>query len=323
MNNCSCFYRSGHEYDDSLVQFTEEALLVLKHLLLNAADAADDTAAIGALYLMYAVYFKQPTRQYCKFRCTQPEWQRIHRFYTALSEPHHQQARLILWKLIGADAFRFVECEKECGFETYLLAGQQQSVRRGVSIEASITGELRSLRCGAGGGCDTGLVPALQLLQAGYNEMKGHLNGGAMLTPTNVMDGIVASMANIERIFDLKRTAERAESDGDEAALEKLVDYSIGERRQRLKAGFAVLPAVTGAPVRATVEPNELTVRQEKAKRVYMRRRERALKQNEADMADVRRVDEAEEAELLISCKREREQDVTVKGMYIYLLVPI
>lgn len=359
-----CSTPSGHDLDASLVQFTGDALLVAKHLLLDAAADHPTTAdAVGALYLMYAIYFKQPTQRYCKIRCTQPEWRRVRDLHTALlaAQPLYDQARLILWKLIRADAFRFVECEAECGFETYLLsADRQPGARRFASIDHSIGAELKSLRSADGAG---GLVPALQLLQAGYNEMKGHLDGGgggggdALLQPTTAMDAIVAGIANIEQIFDIesaeakrervllqRREPTAADDCADATGLDRLVEYSIGERRQRLKAGAGAAVATPAAAAaagparaqpapdllqlrhpeqakrvytrnrdrdrdRAAPEPNELQVRQEKAKRVYMRRRERALQLNEANMADVRRVDEQEEQELLIGCMRSHEEN--------------
>lgn len=85
-----------------MAQFLEDAFIVLKRALLNAPS---DFEKIGALYLMYAMYFKQPPKQYCKFRMTIDEWTKMNQFYNEVCI-FHSQANLIFWKLLQNDAFR-------------------------------------------------------------------------------------------------------------------------------------------------------------------------------------------------------------------------
>lgn len=319
---------SGHENDNSLVQFTEDALIVLKHLFLKSCAENNpnyETDRFGALYLMYAMYFKQPTQQYCKFRCTQPEWAVFRQFFEGLETPRHDQARLIFWTLVRADAFRYVEHEYECGFELFMQKSELRQATTGDlvfrNIHNTVAAELHALRHPV-----TGIVPALQLLQAGYNEMKDHLDDAASMLPaTAVMEDIVAGLENIEKIFkiesvEVKRArllAERRQQ-VDEArsntktlateALEELT--SIGDRRKELKgrARAEARPVKCYGGYDRSANRREMEeLKRSQEKRVHWERRERAIKLNEQNMEDVRVVDRQEEEELLISSQQERE----------------
>lgn len=93
---------SGYMCLSELVQFLEDAFIVLKRALLNATSHPEK---IGALYLMYTMYFKQPPKQYCKFRMTMSDWTKMNQFYNEVCI-FHRQASLIFWKLLQNDAFR-------------------------------------------------------------------------------------------------------------------------------------------------------------------------------------------------------------------------
>lgn len=103
-NSCNSvsIFRSGYMCISEMVQFLEDAFIVLKRALLNGTSHFEK---IGALYLMYAMYFKQPPKQYCKFRVTMSEWIKMNQFYNEVCI-FHDQASLIFWKLLQRDAFR-------------------------------------------------------------------------------------------------------------------------------------------------------------------------------------------------------------------------
>lgn len=95
---------SGYSSDHELVQFIEYAMIVVKHEFLKATTVTDK---IGCIYLMYILFFKQPTKQYCKFRFTLEEWVELDSFYkTRVAGKQYDQVRLIFWKLLQAHAFR-------------------------------------------------------------------------------------------------------------------------------------------------------------------------------------------------------------------------
>lgn len=88
-----------------MVQFLEDAFIVLKHALLNATVLLEK---IGALYLMYTMYFKQPPKEYCKFRMTMSDWSKVNQIYSEVFI-FHPQANLAFYKLLQRDAFRSVQ----------------------------------------------------------------------------------------------------------------------------------------------------------------------------------------------------------------------
>lgn len=95
---------SGYSTDHELVQFIEDAMIVVKHAFLKSTAINDK---ICCMYLMYALFFKQPTKQYCKLRLTVEEWVHLDNFYNEL-EPGkwYDQVRLVFWKLLQSNAIR-------------------------------------------------------------------------------------------------------------------------------------------------------------------------------------------------------------------------
>lgn len=100
---------SGHSSDEHLVQFTETAVNIVKKIFVNSTSALEQ---IGSFYLIYAFYFKQPTRQFCKLRLTMDEASVLLQFYDNLPADY-DQVRLCYWKLVQADAFRFEKKNNE------------------------------------------------------------------------------------------------------------------------------------------------------------------------------------------------------------------
>lgn len=76
-------------------------MITVKHMLL---DSKDTEHKLGCFYLMYALYFKQPTKEYIKFRFTVEEWKIMNDIYDEFKACN--QARLIFWKLLESDAIR-------------------------------------------------------------------------------------------------------------------------------------------------------------------------------------------------------------------------
>lgn len=111
---------SGHSTDDVLVQFIEDALNIVKKIFVKSKDQLEQ---VGSFYLLYALYFKQPTRQFCKLRFTMDETTVLLHFYETLSDGC-DQVRLIFWKLVQADAFRFVHIYMYRQFKKALISLQ-------------------------------------------------------------------------------------------------------------------------------------------------------------------------------------------------------
>lgn len=158
---------------------------------------------IGALYLMYAMYFKQPTKEFCKFRFTTNEWDEMRAFYNAIySNINYIQARMVFWRMWKANAFWFVEYDKEFGLEPMFSEPNRIdcAVMNFQSSQPQLLNATSMLKDPA-----MGLVTAMDILQAGYNEMKEHLaksnkNCGG-LKPSSIVEGITTTLTNIEDIF--------------------------------------------------------------------------------------------------------------------------
>lgn len=127
---------------------------------------------IGALYLMYAMYFKQPTKEYCKYRFTLTDWNEITKFYNQIHvEANFIQARMIFWRLWKANAFRFVESDMEYGLEsTMTVNNRNEKLANFQKVTPHIIDTVATIKDGS-----TGLLTSMDIIQAGYNEMKEHL----------------------------------------------------------------------------------------------------------------------------------------------------
>lgn len=154
---------------------------------------------------MYAMYFKQPTKDFCKFRFTLNDWNKMKNFYDAISlEPKYLQARAIFWRLWQGNAFRFVECDLEHYPETmqfHRLGSDRPSDFQ--KINSTIIGSVKELQNES-----KGLLTAIETLQVGYNEMKDHfaanLNECGNLQSIDVIGGINIQMKQIQKLFQNK-----------------------------------------------------------------------------------------------------------------------
>lgn len=149
------------------------------------------------------MYFKQPTKDFCKFRFSLGDWKKMKAFYDTIStEPKYLQGRAIFWRLWQANAFRFVECDTEQCFESL------QSSRFGndatnnyQKINTTILPTINGLRDES-----KGLLTAIETLQVGYNEMKEHFakttTDMANLKNTNIVGDIVPRIEKIQKLFE-------------------------------------------------------------------------------------------------------------------------
>lgn len=160
---------SGHTFHHELVQYIENCFLTLKKLFIASHTIAE---RVACLYLMYAMYFKQPTKDFGKFRFTLTDWTTMKAFYDEINDNGHEflQARMIFWHLWQANAFRFVECDLDLESiqnKTQFSAKMFNFRKVNPIIESEVAG-LRDE--------SKGLMSAIDILQAGYNEMKEHLS---------------------------------------------------------------------------------------------------------------------------------------------------
>lgn len=160
---------------------------------------------VATLYLMYAMYFKQPANNFCRFRFTQSDWQKMKQFYDSICvDAKYLQARTIFWRLWQHNAFRFVDCDREQYPETMQFHRlQNDGLDNFEKINTTIIGRLDELQ-----NEDTGLMSAIGTIQMGYNEMKEHFANTQRdcteLQNVDVIGDIGSHMKKIRKLFESK-----------------------------------------------------------------------------------------------------------------------
>lgn len=151
---------------------------------------------------MYAMYFKQPTKDFGKFRFTMADWTTMKTFYDEINVDGNEflQPRMIFWHLWQANAFRFVECD----LDLESIQNKMQFTAKMFNfrkINPIIDSEVAALRDES-----KGLMCAIDILQAGYNEMKEHLSATVAdcsgLTATKISTEIAEHVNEIQANFD-------------------------------------------------------------------------------------------------------------------------
>lgn len=143
-----------------------------------------------------------------------------------------------------------MECEHEYGFERWLNRDGIQDVANNASIIRvghELVNHIGTLK--------DGIIPAMQMLEAGYNEMKEHLDTSRrrdLLPATNIMKKVNEGIGKIEQLFLASKQNNRkllhdtldvpddgnTPTDGDEdweTRYEAQDLPNIGERRSLLK----------------------------------------------------------------------------------------
>lgn len=126
---------------------------------------------IGCLYLLYAIYFKQPTERYVKIETNLNTWKTIKSFIDSLPiTPDMDEPRYIFWRLLQGGAFRFTALNYCVGLEDFVDydklndKGNENFWRKNNSKE--LGQQLQDFPA------IQRILPALTVLEDGYNEMK-------------------------------------------------------------------------------------------------------------------------------------------------------
>jgi hypothetical protein len=87
--------------DYELIAFLDDCFTIIKDIFCTTVQELDKVAAF---YMMYAMYFKQPTREFVKLRFTYEQWLNYREFVK--EQERNYQINLVFWKLFTADAYR-------------------------------------------------------------------------------------------------------------------------------------------------------------------------------------------------------------------------
>jgi len=109
----------GRESFRELYEFTEDMFDIVKQYALKARKKVDNPEGIrfAALYLLYALYFKQPCRPKVKIRLTLEEFDEMVEFMEETKDCYHYDVVYAWAKLFSEAAFHYVAAPGQLGLE--------------------------------------------------------------------------------------------------------------------------------------------------------------------------------------------------------------
>lgn len=172
-----------------------------------AAQKHNVLCRIGGIYLLYAIYFKQPTKQYIKIQLSLQTWKDLCEFieflkaseYAASDEVHY-----IFWCLYKSDAYRFCAADHHYGLEGLLdydcLFEENGGSDNEIPCQLSIKHKLPDLDA-----IDKKLADCIAL-EDNYNKLKSTLVKkknimSQSLPSTNIFREIDTVFRNIKKII--------------------------------------------------------------------------------------------------------------------------
>ncbi|XP_065091205.1 snRNA-activating protein complex subunit 1-like isoform X1 [Ochlerotatus camptorhynchus] len=240
MNFQFVFY--GRNTDVDMVAFVAEALTIVKQIFLSSKNPLEK---IGAFYLLYTLYFKQPTERFCKIRVTLVDWREFKRFIQRPApEQYSLEIAAIFWKMFIGDAFRFVQDELEYGYDSFFGKGTQMGrfddkSREAFKIVKEAENDFLAMKA------STGLFTALDALEMGYNEMKESLDetepttgsSGDKIPQSNLMQSLHKDLDALISILNTSNEAQAGDDDASDALLAAEFQSSdnIGAKRSSLR----------------------------------------------------------------------------------------
>ncbi|XP_016952523.1 uncharacterized protein LOC108026217 [Drosophila biarmipes] len=216
---------TGQSSHTEVIATTLAALHVAKRLSCSRRTTGDVFAAtraqrIGGLFLLYVIYYKQPTHNFVKIEVSPRTWQELTDYVLQLRKESSerkdtQQVAYMLWRLVQEQAFRFTALDYCQGLDNLvdydrleITAGakrQKQSAlmqKQQRTNNVSLTYELEGLRT-----LDLASQPLCDL-ESAYNAQKAQLAGQEQaLPPTQIFSQLRDVFAEIQSILGEKKSA--------------------------------------------------------------------------------------------------------------------
>lgn len=178
-----------------MVLHVENYFVVVKNILINSSSTGE---RLATLYLMYALYYKQPAKDFCKFRFTLADWINVRPFCQILhNDLQYQQGRSIFWRLWYGDAFRFVESDVDYYPDITATNRVDDGTTDGFyKINGAILNRIKDWQ-------GDGIMGALETLEVGYDEMREHLASvdGVSYAPSHSFKEVMTAVDNIRKLF--------------------------------------------------------------------------------------------------------------------------
>lgn len=244
---CFQYIYSAQTTTIEVIQTTRAILQVAKQIACNRSNAGHIIESIfentnrqlyrriGGLFLLYAVYFKQPTKQYVKIQVSLNTWGELSEFIKTLpQEPSLDEARYIFWRLYQGNAFSFTGLDYHMGLENlvdYDNINDDKSAGSGLSgscLQLKNKEELLTVQSQF----NTKLT-----LEQEYNKLKEKISGGRneiakTLPPTKIFQDINESLKNTIQIFSTHNSNNNTANGNNEQA------YSTKRQTKRKAACF-------------------------------------------------------------------------------------
>ncbi|XP_058116934.1 snRNA-activating protein complex subunit 1 [Anopheles coustani] len=224
-----------------LVDYTSEIFYIVKQFFKCCQIQLE---RIGAFYLLYALYFKQPIFLFCKIRITLDDWRAMKEFikvpYNGCEVP---QMAAILWKLFKAEAFQFVQEELESGFDYFfhktLYNRYDYNVQDSFKPYRHLEKELQAMQG------TNGIIKAVEILEMGYNEMKEALDDceassshgivGDKIPQSTLMESLRKDVDHLMGVMGTSSAQEGSYEAEKSVTNEKEDQYSIGTKRYSIR----------------------------------------------------------------------------------------
>lgn len=205
---------SGQSSTTEIIQSTNACIHYAKRML----SSKNTMHKLGALFLLYAIYFKQPTDRFNKIDVTLPLWLKLKEFVFSLdNSTYGDDAKCIFWELLKENAFKFVATDIYFGLENLLNLDRIRN--NAVNLSTSIhtfRNDIRSLSS------SRGLFQAIEKLDDGYNEMKELINQNSSGSEARCVVPVSKGFQDLKKAF---------------ARLQALVDESyvsmVGKRKKK------------------------------------------------------------------------------------------
>ncbi|KAM7364029.1 proximal sequence element A Pbp45 [Cochliomyia hominivorax] len=174
----------------------------LGKLALEQNDDADFIRRIGGIYLMYVIYFKQPTKQYVKVLVSYETWQEFLKFVESLTQNRiADEARYMFWHLYKADAFRFTALDYDDGLEKLVDYDHLFDIHTGNKSDNIVIKQKLMYICETQNELTNTVA-----LEKKYNRTKKSIsnNSAKSLPPTNIFQEIQNALKSIHNIIEDK-----------------------------------------------------------------------------------------------------------------------
>ncbi|EDV49068.1 uncharacterized protein LOC6553091 [Drosophila erecta] len=208
-----------------VIATTLAALHVAKRLSCSRRTTGDVYPAtraqrIGGFYLLYVIFYKQPTHNFIKIEVSPRTWQELTDYALDLRKdsPERkdtQQIAYMLWRLVQEQAFRFTALDYCQGLDNLvdydrveIIAGAKEQRQRALMQKQqrpnneSLTYELEGLRA-----LDQASQPLCEL-ESAYNAQKKKLAAGHehALPPTQIFGHLREVFADIQSVLGAKKS---------------------------------------------------------------------------------------------------------------------